>query len=93
HTEQGGKVMITVKTTDKKVIVVVTDNGCGIPKAELSQIFNRFYRIDKSRTTTSSGLGLAITKRILELHGSTINVTSRVNHGTTFSFQIPAYKQ
>lgn len=93
HTEQGGTVMITVTTTDEKVIVVVSDNGCGIPKAELSQIFNRFYRVDKSRTqTNSSGLGLAITKRILELHGSEINVSSQVNQGTTFSFQIPAYK-
>jgi signal transduction histidine kinase len=91
HTEQGGTVKITVKTTDDKVIVVVSDNGCGIPKTELSQIFNRFYRLDKSRTTHSAGLGLAITKRILELHGSEINVESRVNHGTTFSFQIPAY--
>lgn len=91
HTEKGGTVTIAVKTTNEKVIVVVSDNGCGIPKTELSQIFNRFYRIDKSRTTNSSGLGLAITKRILELHGSTINVKSRVNHGTTFSFQIPSY--
>lgn len=93
HTTHGGTVLIAVKTTDNQVIVDVSDNGCGIPKAELSQIFNRFYRIDKSRThANSSGLGLAITKRILELHGSEINVTSRVNHGTTFSFQIPAYQ-
>ncbi len=93
HTERGGTIMIMVKTTNEKVIVNVSDNGCGIPKAELSQIFNRFYRVDKSRThANSSGLGLAITKRILELHGSDINVSSEVNRGTTFSFQIPAYR-
>lgn len=93
HTDKNGTVMITVKTTDDKVIVNVADNGCGIDKAELSHIFNRFYRVDKSRTNTvGSGLGLAITKRILELHGSKINVESKLNHGTTFSFQISTYQ-
>jgi len=73
--------------------VIVSDTGCGIEKAELSHIFNRFYRVDKSRTNTQgSGLGLAITKRILELHGSKINVKSKVNQGTSFSFQISAYQ-
>ena len=93
HTPKGGTVVLAVKTTKKNVIVHVSDNGCGIPTTELSQIFNRFYQVDKSRTqANSSGLGLAITKRILELHGSDINVASRLNHGTTFSFQIPAYQ-
>ncbi len=93
HTEREGTVTVAVKTTDENVIVTVSDNGCGIPRAELSQIFNRFYRVDKSRThATSSGLGLAITKRILELHGSEISVSSELNRGTTFSFQITAYK-
>jgi len=93
HTSKEGIVMITVKTTPQKVIVVVSDTGCGIEKAELSHIFNRFYRVDKSRTSTEgSGLGLAITKRILELHGSKINVTSKVNEGTRFSFQISTYQ-
>ncbi len=93
HTDKNGTVMITVKTTDDKVIVNISDTGCGIEKAELSHIFNRFYRIDKSRSNTvGSGLGLAITKRILELHGSEINVKSKVNEGTTFSFQISTYQ-
>ncbi len=93
HTDKDGTVMITVKTTDQKVIVNVSDNGCGIDKAELSHIFNRFYRVDKSRTNTvGSGLGLAITKRILELHGSDINVKSKINEGTTFTFQIDSYQ-
>ena len=93
HTDTNGTVLITVKTTDDKVIVNVSDNGCGIDKAELSHIFNRFYRVDKSRTNTvGSGLGLAITKRILELHGSDINVKSKINEGTTFTFQIDSYQ-
>lgn len=94
HTEKGGTILIELKTQSDKVVVVVADTGCGIPKAELNQIFNRFYRVDKSRTRTQgSGLGLAITKRILELHGSDIDVKSDLNHGTSFSFQIPAYSQ
>lgn len=93
HTERGGAVTITVKTSTGNVIVTVSDNGCGIPSAELSQIFDRFYRVDKSRTrANSSGLGLAITKRILELHGSEISVSSELNQGTAFSFQIAAYQ-
>ena len=94
HTQQGGNITVAIKTTDDKVIVIVADTGCGIPKAELSQIFNRFYRVDKSRSNTKgSGLGLAITKRILELHGSDINVKSQLNKGTTFTFQIPTYRK
>jgi two-component system OmpR family sensor kinase len=94
HTEKGGTVLIELKAQSDKVNVVVADTGCGIPKAELSQIFNRFYRVDKSRTRTQgSGLGLAITKRILELHGSDIDVKSVLNQGTRFTFQIPACSQ
>lgn len=85
----------------------VADNGHGIPEDELKHIFDRFYRVDKSRTNShdnknnvvsitklagqSSGLGLAITKRILELHGSKIRVQSIVNKGTEFSFPMPVY--
>ena len=65
----------------------------GIPEDELPNIFNRFYRVDKSRKPPAghSGLGLAITKRILELHDRSITASSVINQGTTFTFQVPAY--
>lgn len=94
HTDRGGHIQVSIRTTNEKIIVSVADTGCGIPRADLSQIFNRFYRVDKSRSNSrGAGLGLAITKRILELHGSQIKVQSQVNKGTTFSFQIPAYRK
>lgn len=92
HTKPGGEVRISFCEKKDKVIVTVADTGCGIPKAELNRIFNRFYRVEKSRTNSKgAGLGLAITQRILELHGSPIKVQSVVNQGTSFSFQMPSY--
>jgi signal transduction histidine kinase len=65
--------------------------GHGIPTKDLSHIFNRFYQLDKSLKSElgHSGLGLAITRKILELHDRTIDVASVLDSGTTFSFQLP----
>jgi signal transduction histidine kinase len=69
----------------------VADTGEGIPDTELPLIFERFYRIDKSRTraTGGSGLGLTIAKRLVEAHGGTIEVKSQPGQGSTFTFTIP----
>lgn len=107
HTQEGGKIILGFTAKGGQVHVRVADNGHGIPEDELKHIFDRFYRVDKSRTNShddknnvvsitklagqSSGLGLAITKRILELHGSKIRVQSVVNKGTEFSFPMPVY--
>ena len=109
HTPTGGKISIGFVVDGERVVVKVADNGHGIPKEELNHIFDRFYRVDKSRTNTqqnhqvdnvvnitklvgqSSGLGLAISKRIVELHGSKIKVQSVVNKGTVFSFPMQVY--
>ncbi|MBN4080163.1 hypothetical protein JYT31_00725 [Beggiatoa alba] len=105
HTPSGGKISLGFTSEGKQVLIKVADTGCGIPADELKFIFDRFYRVDKSRTHSfnstivsvnkpseqSSGLGLAITKRILELHGSNIQVQSVVNHGTVFSFPMQVY--
>jgi signal transduction histidine kinase len=74
-------------------VVKVSDTGCGIPKEALPHVFDRFYQLEKSRQNTSgsAGLGLAIAKRILELHGSPILVDSEVNTGTTFTFFMPVH--
>ena len=93
HTPEGGEVRIVpTNGSAQHVMVAVADSGQGIPENELSRIFERFYRVEKSRTpnsTSGSGLGLAIARRIFELHGSSLSVQSALNVGTTFSFRLP----
>ena len=75
-----------------RVSVAVSDTGQGIPEEELKRVFDRFYRVEKSRTPShkgGAGLGLAIAKRIFELHGSQLSVQSAINKGTTFQFLLP----
>ena len=73
------------------ISVQVSDSGEGIPTEALPFVFDRFYQLDKSRKKEEghSGLGLAIAKKILELHDRSIEVTSHPGSGTTFSFHIP----
>lgn len=91
HTPRGGSITILITPQHHRVAIQVADTGCGIPSNELPRIFDRFYQLDKSRNSESgsSGLGLAIAKRILELHGTNIEVQSTLNTGTVFSFELP----
>ncbi|WP_020534649.1 sensor histidine kinase [Lewinella cohaerens] len=75
---------------DKYILVEVADNGIGIPKEHLPHVFDRFYRVDKSRSRLrgGSGLGLAIVKHIMEAHKQTINVRSTAELGSTFGFTL-----
>ncbi len=75
---------------DRYILVEVADNGIGIPKKHLNHVFDRFYRVDKSRSRHrgGSGLGLAIVKHIIEAHKQTINVRSTPNLGSTFGFTL-----
>ncbi len=92
HTPAGGNVNVTLAPDGNQILVQVADTGCGIPAAELDSIFDRFYRLTKSRRGGgNAGLGLAIVKRILDLHGSVIKAESRENAGTQFTFSLPAY--
>ena len=93
HTPRGGSIRLELSSINKDVVIRISDTGAGIPEEELANIFNRFYQLDKSRKKEPehSGLGLAITKRILEIHGRPIEVSSRLNAGTTFTFQLPAH--
>ena len=77
-----------------QVVIEVSDTGCGIPPEEIPYIFHRFYRVSKSSTSEGdgAGLGLAVAQRILELHGSPIEVKSTLNSGTTFTFYLPISK-
>jgi len=93
YTPQGGSIRLLLARLKKNIAVQIRDTGCGVPEKELPNIFNRFYQFDKSREGEMghSGLGLAITKRILQLHDRSIKVTSVVNAGTSFTFQLPVY--
>lgn len=86
--QDGGKVTVEISQENKKVKIQVADDGIGIPPEHLPRIFERFYRVDKSRSRAvgGTGLGLAIVKHILNAHNTTIEVTSKVNQGTVFAF-------
>jgi signal transduction histidine kinase len=90
-TPAGGKVSISVQRSAAAVDVSVADTGPGIAEEALPHIFDRFYRAveNEERADNSMGLGLAITKRILELHSSEISVVSRDRQGTRFHFDLP----
>jgi signal transduction histidine kinase len=91
YTPEGGRVSISVQASSAAVDVSVADTGPGIPEAALPHIFDRFYMADPEdvRGNGSMGLGLAITKRILELHSSEIRVISEEQRGTCFRFDLP----
>lgn len=93
HTDDHGFVLIKVKNSESELYVSIEDNGSGIPEEDLPFVFERFYKADKSRTRNKekkgTGLGLAIAKNIVESHGGTISVKSKLQQGTTFSFRIP----
>jgi len=91
YTPKGGRVQISLRRQPEAIQVRVEDNGIGIPGADLPHIFDRFYRVEKSRSRVSggSGIGLAIAKRILEAHRQPISVHSTPGAGTVFRFSIP----
>jgi two-component system, OmpR family, phosphate regulon sensor histidine kinase PhoR len=92
YTNDEGEIKIGIKKDENNVFISVSDNGVGIPKDDLPRIFERFYRVDKTRSRDmgGSGLGLSIVKHILELHKSTIKVESEEGKGTRFEFNLPS---
>ncbi|OMD74947.1 sensor histidine kinase [Paenibacillus odorifer] len=91
YTPAEGSIMISAKLVEQNCIVSVSDTGEGISAEELPLIFDRFYKVDRARTheTHSSGLGLAISQKIVEAHNGTIEVTSTLGEGTTFTVTLP----
>jgi signal transduction histidine kinase len=91
HTPAEGEVAIEAVPDGEAARVSVSDTGCGIPEEDLPYIFDRFYKARNNVSTSDrgAGLGLAIAKRIVELHGSTIRADSVLNVGTTFTFSLP----
>ena len=90
----SGDIIISLKYIKKNIVVRIIDQGIGISKDNVQQIFERFYRVDsdRSRETGGTGLGLAIVKHILLAHNIEIKVDSKVNMGTEFIFEIPVLK-
>ncbi len=86
-----GKVDVQLRSTAESVVLIVRDTGKGIPEESRDHLFNRFFRADKSRSRSSGGhgLGLAITKAIVEAHGGYIDFTSEEESGTTFRVRLP----
>ena len=93
YNRPDGVVTLAVTVEGRSALVSVSDNGPGIAPEHLGRIFERFYRVDRgrSREVGGSGLGLSIVKHIVEAHGSTIDVSSEVGSGTTFSFRLPRF--
>jgi two-component system phosphate regulon sensor histidine kinase PhoR len=93
YTLPGGRITLSAQTRDTDVIFTVSDTGIGIPKADQSRIFERFYRVDaaRSREAGGTGLGLAIAKHLVEVHGGRIWVDSEIGQGSQFHFSVPVF--
>jgi two-component system sensor histidine kinase VicK len=91
YSPDGGIIIVRLVETHNNIILSVTDQGLGIPKKDLTKIFDRFYRVDKARARKQggTGLGLAISREVLKAHGGTIWAESRENVGSTFFISLP----
>jgi signal transduction histidine kinase len=91
YTGEGGRIVVMMHCSDREIEVQVKDSGIGIPPRELPHIFERFYRVEKSRNREKGGLGLglSIVKQIFDKHGGQVRVESEVGVGTVFYFTLP----
>jgi len=89
HTPPGGVVRLSARRDPARVILSVSDNGIGIPAEHLPHVFDRFYKADRSRSQSGSGLGLSIVKAIIERHGGTVAVRSTPHVETVFEVSLP----
>lgn len=87
YTPDGGKITVDLSETDGKLLLDVSDNGCGIPSDKINTIFTRFYQVNDS--AGGYGIGLSLVKRLVELHHGTITVDSTVGQGSRFTVTIP----
>jgi two-component system phosphate regulon sensor histidine kinase PhoR len=92
HSREHGEIRLMARQRDEEIVLSVSDNGIGISKEDLPRIFERFYRVDKARSTESirgTGLGLAIVKHIAQLHGGRVEANSEPEKGTTIRVSLP----
>jgi two-component system phosphate regulon sensor histidine kinase PhoR len=93
YTLSRGEIFVSAEAREGEVVFTVADTGIGIPKADQSRIFERFYRVDaaRSRELGGTGLGLSIAKHIVEVHGGRIWVDSEIGRGSQFHFTVPIF--
>ncbi|MDB5254702.1 MAG: histidine kinase [Candidatus Nomurabacteria bacterium] len=89
YTREGGLVTVSVERSYKDVLVTIVDNGIGISEKDLPHIFKRFYKADNARSGSGTGLGLALTKDIVEQYHGTINIKSELGNGTIVVVTLP----
>ncbi len=91
YTGEGGRIAVSLRESGGNAVIEVSDNGLGIPKDDIPRIFERFYRVDRSRSREmgGTGLGLSIVKHIAQSHGGCVEVTSEPGQGSTFRLKIP----
>jgi signal transduction histidine kinase len=94
YSPENTAIEIRLKERESEVLIEVEDNGYGISEKSQQRLFEKFYRVtdnEKVREITGTGLGLALVKEIVEIHGGSIAVQSKLGEGSTFSFTIPKY--
>jgi len=92
YSPKDSKITIALSRKGRQAQFAITNGGKGISPEELPHIFERFYRADQSRATTGTGLGLSLAKKIVQLHGGELSVSSAPNHDTTFRVLLPMAK-
>jgi two-component system phosphate regulon sensor histidine kinase PhoR len=95
HAPEGSRIMLESSRRGDAVVLSVSDEGPGVPEADLPRVFERFYRVDKARSRDGrdpggTGLGLSIVKHLIELHGGTARAANRPGGGAMFSVELPA---
>jgi two-component system phosphate regulon sensor histidine kinase PhoR len=95
HSPEGGRIRMAARREGARIAITVTDEGPGVPPADLTRIFERFYRVDKARTRDGrdpggTGLGLSIVRHLVELHGGRVYATNRPTRGAVFTVELPA---
>ena len=90
YSPERAAIRLSARRRDKAITVEVADSGPGIPEEDLGRVFERFYRVDKSRTGPGTGLGLAIVRHLVELHGGEVRVGNRPEGGAVFTVKLPA---
>jgi len=88
-TPENGSIQITLSDHEADFEVAVSDSGCGIAPEHLPRVFDRFYRAESSRSSDGAGLGLALVKSIVDLHGGSATIQSEIGSGTTVTLRFP----
>ena len=89
YSPDGAEIRLSAARADGAAAISVTDSGPGLPPGDLTRVFERFYRVDKSRSRPGTGLGLAIVKHLVELHGGTVVAANRPEGGAVFTVTLP----